>query len=115
MPPKKQKSASEKYQMLSHIEHIKKLPDTYIGSVVPVESERYVYDEDTNRMVISNILFTPGLYKIFDEIIVNAEDEATRAYDTDNPVSKISISLNKENGEINITNSGGGIDVEKHE
>ena len=47
--------------------------------------------------------------------LINAEDEATRAYDTDNPVSKISISLNKENGEINITNSGGGIDVEKHE
>ena len=35
MPIKKQKSASEKYQMLSHIEHIKKLPDTYIGSITP--------------------------------------------------------------------------------
>ena len=28
---------------------------------------------------------------------------------------KISISIDKESGEINITNNGGGIDVEKHE
>ena len=57
--PKKQKSASEKYQMLSHIEHIKKLPDTYIGSVVPVESERYVYNEETKSMILQNLIFTP--------------------------------------------------------
>ena len=66
-------------------------------------------------MITKNLIFTPGLYKIFDEIIVNAEDEATRAFDSENPVSKISISISKETGEINITNNGGGIDVEKHE
>jgi DNA topoisomerase II len=115
MPPKKQKTISEKYQMLSHIDHIKKLPDSYIGSTVPVESERHVYDEETKRMILKTVQFVPGLYKIFDEIIVNAEDEASRAFDTDNPVSKISISIDKTLGEINITNTGGAIDVEKHE
>ena len=34
----------------------------------------WVYDSATNGMAYRNITFTPGLYKIFDEIIVNAAD-----------------------------------------
>lgn len=34
----------------------------------------WVYDNATKGMVFRNVTFVPGLYKIFDEILVNAAD-----------------------------------------
>ena len=115
MPPKKEKSVSEKYQMLSHLEHIKKLPDTYIGSISKLLSQRFIFNDESGKMEVRDVSIVPGLYKIFDEILVNAVDEATRSFGTDNPVNKISVSIDQESGEISISNNGGGIDVAIHE
>lgn len=38
----------------------------------------WVYDEPTDRIVKRLVTFVPGLYKIFDEIIVNAADNKQR-------------------------------------
>ena len=38
----------------------------------------WVYDPDSDRMVLKDITFVPGLYKIFDEILVNAADNKQR-------------------------------------
>lgn len=73
------KNAIEKmYQKKSQLEHILLRPDTYIGSVervtetmwIPVVSE--VDGKTTYDMVQKEVSFVPGLYKIFDEILVNA-------------------------------------------
>ena len=53
-------------------------PDTYIGSVNPVTERMWVLDEAANRIVNREITYTPGLYKIFDEILVNAADNKVR-------------------------------------
>jgi DNA topoisomerase-2 len=45
-------------------------PDTYIGSVQPVTEQMWVYENDS--MVLRDITYVPGFYKIFDEILVNA-------------------------------------------
>jgi DNA topoisomerase-2 len=45
-------------------------PDTYIGSVQPVTEQMWVYEND--GMVLRDITYVPGFYKIFDEILVNA-------------------------------------------
>lgn len=54
------------------LEHILLRPDTYIGSTEAQEQQLWVHDGE--RMVLKNIRFVPGLYKIFDEILVNAAD-----------------------------------------
>lgn len=51
-----------------------------------------------------------GLFKIFDEIIVNAADNHHR----DNKTNKIEVSINWELGEISVKNNGPGIPVEMH-
>jgi DNA topoisomerase-2 len=51
-------------------------PDTYIGSTEKQQQLMWVHDGQ--RIVQSNINYVPGLYKIFDEILVNAADNKVR-------------------------------------
>lgn len=51
-------------------------PDTYIGSTEKQQQQMWVHDGD--RMVLQNVAYVPGLYKIFDEILVNAADNKVR-------------------------------------
>lgn len=66
------------YQKKSQLEHILLRPDTYIGSVERVTetmwvTEKVVTEEKTSyEMVQREVSYVPGLYKIFDEILVNA-------------------------------------------
>lgn len=38
----------------------------------------WIWDQEENKMVFKEITFVPGLYKIFDEILVNAADNKQR-------------------------------------
>ena len=57
------------------------------------------------------VSFVPGLYKIFDEIIVNAADNKQRDKDMD----CIKVTVDREKGMISVWNNGRGIPVEIHE
>ena len=67
-----------------------------------------------------NFNFVPGLYKCFDEAIVNCRDhfirQAQKKQDGENvlEVTNIEININRETGIISLTNDGDGIDVAKH-
>ena len=81
--PSKQKGGQQKaledvYQKLTPIEHILKRPDTYIGSTEIQQQEMWVYSREHEAMRYRMISFVPGLYKIFDEILVNAADNKQR-------------------------------------
>lgn len=73
----KRLSVERIYQKKSQLEHILLRPDTYIGSVEPIKDVMWVYEEDAG-MVQREITYVPGLYKIFDEILVNAADNKVR-------------------------------------
>ena len=66
------------YQKKTPLEHVLLRPDTYIGSAEPQEQEMWVYEGEETGMVFRKITFVPGLYKIFDEILVNAADNKQR-------------------------------------
>ena len=38
----------------------------------------WVYDKEANKLVQKQVSYVPGLYKIFDEILVNANDNKVR-------------------------------------
>ncbi|KAF5021893.1 hypothetical protein F66182_6041 [Fusarium sp. NRRL 66182] len=111
--PKAKKSADEKYQKLTLLEHILKRPDTYIGSVVRTESEMWVLDKDTTQMDRRKITYVPGLYKIFDEILVNAADNK-QADNKDHTQTYIKVTVDRSAGEISVENNGNGIPVVMH-
>ena len=67
------------YKKHTHREHILELPDTYIGSVETIDDTRWVFNNESHKMEFKNICFNPGLYKIFDEVLVNARDAMVRS------------------------------------
>ena len=107
---KKTKSSSEQYEMLSHLEHIKRRPDTYIGSVEKDTQRMWVFNKEANMMDLREITFVPGLYKIFDEILVNAADNKQRC----NTMTYLKVTIDREEGRISVENNGKGIPVEMH-
>jgi len=76
--PAKQKTIEGIYQKKSQLEHVLLRPDTYIGSVEPITEMMWVFDKEKEMMVQKDIKYVPGLYKIFDEILVNAADNKQR-------------------------------------
>lgn len=74
----KKKTIEGIYQKKSQLEHILLRPDTYIGSVEPVTELMWIYDKEKEVMMQREIKYVPGLYKIFDEILVNAADNKQR-------------------------------------
>ena len=86
----------------------------------------WVYDADLDKLVNREIDFIPALFKIFDEIIVNAADNKVsfasfgffRVYRfiqvRDPTQTMIKVDIDKENNEISIMNNGKGIPVEMH-
>ena len=97
-----------KYKKLSQIQHVLEKPGMYIGEITPKTELEWVLNQEKERMIKKEITFSPALYKIFDEIIVNALDETTR----DKSVNEIKISFNKD--QISVFNNGKGIDVVIH-
>ncbi|POS85094.1 putative DNA topoisomerase 2 [Erysiphe pulchra] len=109
-PAKKKKDATEQYQKLTQLEHIVKRPDTYIGSVERTEQPMWVFNSEMGQMEFRKVKFVPGLYKIFDEILVNAADHKQ----VDPSMKFIKVNIDREKGEISVENDGRGIPVEIH-
>lgn len=104
------KTIEETYQKKTPLEHILLRPDTYIGSVEKEVQNMYVWDEINGKIVSKNISFVPGLYKIFDEIIVNAADNKIR----DPKMKNIKVEINKEDNIISVYNDGKGVPIKIH-
>jgi len=50
----------------------------FLGSVEPLKEMQWIFDPVEKRMIQKEITFVPGLFKIFDEILVNAADNKQR-------------------------------------
>ena len=109
---------SKKYQKKSDREHVLDNPDTYVGSIEKVITQDFVYDSENNKIINKEFQYIPGLYKLFDEGVVNCRDHVIRMEQKKengekvNLVTQISVDINKQ--EITMMNDGNGIDIVKH-
>jgi DNA gyrase/topoisomerase IV subunit B len=105
------------YQQKTDKQHILDNPDTYIGSVETIDSNMWIFDDTKSMIDLKTIEYNPGLYKLFDEAIVNARDHVVRMIQSQNADKKnvtfIETTIS-EDGTITIINDGNGIDVAKH-
>ena len=120
----------QKYQKMTDREHILKKPDTYIGTIEPTETMEYVAVMDAAATAATaapamltrrNITYIPGLYKLFDEGMVNMRDHVVRQAQAiaDGkpdalPVTTLEVEIDPIDGTIHMTNDGNGIDVAQH-
>ena len=63
------------------------------------------------EIILKEITYTPGLFKIYDEILVNAADNKQR----DSNMDKLEIDICPENNTITVKNNGKGIPIEYHQ
>jgi DNA topoisomerase-2 len=106
-----QKTIQQTYQKRTQLEHILLHPNTYIGSTESVMQPMLVYDSSTNQIKQRDVTYTPGLYKIHDEIVVNASNNKQQDSDMDRLKVNVDASLNT----ISVLNNGGGISAVMHE
>jgi DNA topoisomerase-2 len=95
------------YERLSHVDHILKRPDTYVGSLPPESGQYWI--RDGAKFKLSQLSVSSGLVKIFDEILVNAIDQHSLH---PKKVTEISVKIIKDS--ILIENSGVAIPIKKH-
>jgi DNA topoisomerase-2 len=102
----------ESVQKLTHIEHVLKRPDSYVGPVELGTEPYWILNGD--KFSKKNLKYSPALLKIFDEILVNAIDRNSLH---PKHVSSISVAIDKDVGSVTIENNGplGGISVRMHE
>jgi DNA topoisomerase-2 len=101
-------------------QHILDNPDTYIGSVETVDTDMWIMNDTNDKIIEKNISYIPGLFKLFDEGIVNCRDHVVRMQtkidanvENSLPVTYIDITI-QEDGTIVMINDGNGIDVVQH-
>jgi len=103
------KTIEEMYQKKTQLEHILLRPDTYIGSVEKHTQTLWIFEG--GAMVLRSVTYVPGLYKIFDEILVNAADNKQR----DPRMDSLRVEIDVEGCCISVYNNGDGIPVEVHQ
>ncbi len=104
-------TVEEIYTSMTDHEHILKRPGMWIGGIQEDDVKKWVFDEEQNRIVFKTIKYIPGLYKIVDEILVNARDQRVK----DPTCDEIRVVIDEETGTIFVWNNGDdGIPIEWH-
>jgi DNA topoisomerase-2 len=100
---------AEKYDKMTPLQHILARPDTYVGDTEPTREKMWVCDN--GKIIKTDITFTPGFFKVTDEIEVNACDAVAK----DPTVTIVKVECNKDQGYFSVYNNGDiGIPVEEH-
>lgn len=98
------------YQKKSLYEHIFTRPDSYIGSVQYEKVDMWIFEKNNEKFNKKEIDYNPGLYKIFDEILVNAADNKYNSAE----MNMLKVTLNLQKGTITVWNNGKGIPIVIH-
>ena len=109
-----------KYVKMNPREHVLARPGMYIGSTEVDKVSAWVISNGSNAaMEKKEVNYIPGLFKIFDEILVNVMDHMVRLKEQNECEKKVKlvkeVRVNITPSSVSICNDGEGIDVCKHE
>ena len=110
-----------RYEKMTLHEHILARPDSYVGSIQPIAASGMLVAQRLNNSADITIerrdvpVYTGALYKIIDEVIVNAIDHFsnTRTARGASRMRCLDITVDRESGEVSVYNDGRGIPVKK--
>ncbi len=100
------------YKQMSQREHVYFKSDMYIGTDKPSTINLWIYDNETNKMILKPIEHIPACERLFLEITSNAADAVIRSRKINMHPKAIDITMN--NKTISVTNYGLPIPVEIH-
>ena len=96
--------SSDEYVSLTHVEHVERRADNYVGRVQPETRQEYIVADGTMRL--ETLTFSPGLLKTVVEILTNAADNRFRG------TTRIDVWL-RDDGTLVVKNNGTTIPVVK--
>ena len=96
-----------KWEKVTHIDHVLKRPDSYVGNLQRDKDTYWIHEEQ--KFVSRELNISPALIKIIDEILVNAMDQSI----VDDTLDRIDVTV-RENT-IKVSNNGKGIPIIHHQ
>lgn len=93
-------------EVIDQDSHILMRPTMYVGAVNPQEEKIQIVEN--GKLVFKQKNYSVGFYKILDEVIDNAIDEAKRCYAQDYLMKEINISINTETNLATVKDTGMG-------
>ena len=107
---KKTKTIEEIYKKLTPIQHVLEKGGMWVGSSDLTKKDMWTFDEEKKKILKKEIEFVPAMFKIYDEVVVNAIDHVNR----DKDCNEIKININQDTNVITCYNNGSGIPVVIH-
>lgn len=102
------KKVEEKYKELSEREHVLLRSGMWVGSIKEEERQSFVYDDNQGKMTMKDIVYSPGMLKLFDEILSNSCDEFRRKDNMGLTQIEVTVDLrDKHKNEITVRDNGG--------
>lgn len=98
-------------QQLKPEEHVFRRPEMYIGSMQQDSYATFVCDAKLG-MQKRLVTYVPALYKIIDEILVNAIDHSRTSKSL---LTRIGVTVDKASGMIQVSNNGDAFPIEMRE
>lgn len=107
-------SVDQKYQYMTAEQSVAE-KQWASGSSEQIESKEFIIRKDKQKYIgeYKKIIYPPSLYKMIDELLVNAIDHLIRQLGTAKPVTTIKVWFDK-NGRCKIYNDGQGVECEIH-
>lgn len=100
---KKVEESNKEIVALSDFEHVIHRPTMYIGSVEKTEEKVQIVED--GKLIEKNKIFSVGFYKMLNEIVDNAFDEAKRMKGV---MPKIIVKIDSKTNGVTVTDTGGG-------
>lgn len=105
------------YDSYTHHQHVLARPDTYVGETEATAVEGALVADDAFRLGRRDIAsFSPALYKIVDEVVVNALDHwanTLKARAVAQRLRRLDISVDAASGRVTVENDGRGVPVKR--
>ena len=100
----KKVKVEEEYEEKDLRTHIYETTDTYAGSDQLIKAPLAIMKEGEKNISLQDTEYIPVIYKMFDEIIVNARDQRERLKDREGAVqlTEIKVDINKETGVVSV-------------
>lgn len=108
------KKVEDKYKELSEREHVLLRPGMWVGSVKEEERQSFIYDDNQGKMTMGDITYSPGMLKLFDEILSNSCDEFRRKDNMGLTQIEVTVDLSEKAKNYITIKDNGGIPIVMH-
>ena len=99
--------AKREIKALNVYTHVRLRPTMYVGQIAQIDEKVMMLQQNlvNSNLIKTNLIYSPAFYKLYDEVLGNAFDEAITL---GGKMKEITISFNSKTNEVEVIDTGGG-------